>query len=245
MDWLLRLGKRLNRTPLHPQWIANRYHRLSRMALEGARDSIVLDIGSGDSSQERLKKAPGCRVYKIDYPLTHARYNNPPDVFGDAQALPFASASVDCALLLEVIEHVAHADRAIGEVARILKPGGSLYISAPFSYPIHDAPSDYRRFTLYGMNHMLTSNGLCPVTTIQHGNPFTTSIQLFNLSILDAIDSIRQRNMLIAWLALPVAYPLCLLMNLLAAPFLLMPWKGRLCLGYFVIARRNEDDASE
>lgn len=47
----------------------------------------------------------------------------------DGTTLPFASAAFDGVLSHAVIEHVADADRYLGECARVLKPGGWMYLS--------------------------------------------------------------------------------------------------------------------
>jgi 2-polyprenyl-3-methyl-5-hydroxy-6-metoxy-1,4-benzoquinol methylase len=51
----------------------------------------------------------------------------------DGQALPFSDASFDMVLSHAVIEHVADASRYLRELARVLKPGGFMYLStAPY-----------------------------------------------------------------------------------------------------------------
>jgi ubiquinone/menaquinone biosynthesis C-methylase UbiE len=45
--------------------------------------------------------------------------------------LPFADASFDCVIISEVLEHLGEDDRALAEIARILKPGGTLAASVP------------------------------------------------------------------------------------------------------------------
>jgi ubiquinone/menaquinone biosynthesis C-methylase UbiE len=45
------------------------------------------------------------------------------------EALPFADGEFDLVLSTQVIEHVPHADAAIRELARVLRPGGTLVIS--------------------------------------------------------------------------------------------------------------------
>ena len=52
-------------------------------------------------------------------------------VKGDALELPYADASFDCVIASEILEHVPEDDRAIGELVRVLKPGGSLAITVP------------------------------------------------------------------------------------------------------------------
>ncbi|MBP2455414.1 class I SAM-dependent methyltransferase [Mycolicibacterium lutetiense] len=52
-------------------------------------------------------------------------------VKGDALDLPYPDASFDCVIASEILEHVPQDERAIAELVRILKPGGSLAITVP------------------------------------------------------------------------------------------------------------------
>jgi len=47
------------------------------------------------------------------------------------QGLPYPSESFDVVLLVEVIEHLENHRTAIGELARVLKPGGILILTTP------------------------------------------------------------------------------------------------------------------
>jgi ubiquinone/menaquinone biosynthesis C-methylase UbiE len=49
----------------------------------------------------------------------------------DACALPFAAASFDLVVSSECIEHVARPLRALDEMARVLRPGGTLAVTTP------------------------------------------------------------------------------------------------------------------
>lgn len=76
-------------------------------------------------------------------------------VIGDALALGIGSDAVDVVLCTEVLEHLPEPQRAIDEMFRVLKPGGTLLLTTRFLFPIHDAPHDYFRFTKYGLRHLL------------------------------------------------------------------------------------------
>jgi SAM-dependent methyltransferase len=54
---------------------------------------------------------------------------------GDCLALPFAAASFDTVVCSEVLEHLERAEIALGEIARVLKPGGKLAVSVPRYWP--------------------------------------------------------------------------------------------------------------
>jgi SAM-dependent methyltransferase len=59
------------------------------------------------------------------------RYPWLPLLRGDAAALPIRNASVDAVMLLDVLEHVPNPAATVGEVHRILRPGGYLVLSVP------------------------------------------------------------------------------------------------------------------
>jgi SAM-dependent methyltransferase len=52
---------------------------------------------------------------------------------GSLLALPFADASFDCALCLDVLEHLRYDDQpqALSELHRVIAPGGGLFVSVP------------------------------------------------------------------------------------------------------------------
>ena len=63
----------------------------------------------------------------------HRRGGGPAYARAGAAALPFARASFDAAVACLVFEHIADVDDAIGEVARVLAPGGrfALFLNHP------------------------------------------------------------------------------------------------------------------
>jgi SAM-dependent methyltransferase len=52
-------------------------------------------------------------------------------VKGDALDLPYADGTFDCVIASEILEHVPEDDRAIAELVRVLKPGGTLAVTVP------------------------------------------------------------------------------------------------------------------
>ncbi len=73
------------------------------------------------------------------------------DVVADAAALPFRDGSFDAVLCEVVLEHVAEPTRVIAETHRALKPGGRFFFIAPFLFPYHGHPADYRRWSRDGL----------------------------------------------------------------------------------------------
>ena len=50
---------------------------------------------------------------------------------GDIECLPHPTGSFDLVVSCETIEHVPDPQRALGELARVLRPGGRLYLTCP------------------------------------------------------------------------------------------------------------------
>ncbi|OGY90189.1 MAG: hypothetical protein A3B30_04375 [Candidatus Komeilibacteria bacterium RIFCSPLOWO2_01_FULL_52_15] len=72
-------------------------------------------------------------------------------VIADTVRTPFATNSVDVVVCNEVIEHVERPEELAREIARIVTPGGSVYLTMPFLYPFHASPSDFSRWTEPGV----------------------------------------------------------------------------------------------
>jgi SAM-dependent methyltransferase len=79
------------------------------------------------------------------------------DLLADATFLPFADGTFDVTCSEQVIEHVEDPYKMASELMRITKPGGLIYIGAPFMYPLHPSPRDYTRWTYDGYFSLLQS----------------------------------------------------------------------------------------
>lgn len=56
-------------------------------------------------------------------------------VRGSVYHLPFEKGEFDCVIISEVLEHLTDDARALGELSRVLKPGGVLAVSVPRQGP--------------------------------------------------------------------------------------------------------------
>ena len=101
----------------------------------------LIELGCGAAALARalLERYPGCRVSGLEVDQRqHAKNLAAPQpglhfVAAGAQAIPFADASFDLALMLKSLHHVPLPllEQALAEVARVLRPGGHLYVSEP------------------------------------------------------------------------------------------------------------------
>jgi ubiquinone/menaquinone biosynthesis C-methylase UbiE len=65
------------------------------------------------------------------------------DIISDITKIPLENSSFDAVLCSEVLEHVPDPIAALKELHRILKPGGTIIITAPFASLTHFAPFHY------------------------------------------------------------------------------------------------------
>lgn len=139
-------------------WPAIEQAVASALAGRQRADLVVIDLGCG--AQPYADLFAGTRLIGVDRSGDDAT----PDLIADVLQLPLASACADLVFCSQVIEHVTDPPRLLAECARLLKPGGTLVLSGPFYWPLHEQPHDYFRFTPHGMAHLLRSHGLQAVT---------------------------------------------------------------------------------
>lgn len=70
----------------------------------------------------------------------------------NAEKLPFKKESFDLVLCLETFEHAEKPWLLAKEIERVVKKSGTIIVSSQQNFPIHKHPSDYFRFTPYGLS---------------------------------------------------------------------------------------------
>ncbi len=110
-------------------------------------DVLDLATGSGDLALALHKKVPTARVVGADFclpMLMEARKKGVPHlVQADALALPFADAAFDVLTIAFGLRNMENWQKALGEMARVLRPGGHVLI-LDFSVPKPPLRSLYR-----------------------------------------------------------------------------------------------------
>lgn len=122
--------------------------------------SPILELGPGpEFDLTDTLRAEGRDVWTAD--VAPAR-SGPQDIDLsdqiDSDYLPFEAHSLGTVLAREVLEHVAELPLMLQELDRIIMPGGRLWFSAPFIFPLHDFDTgDYWRITAPGWEHLFRS----------------------------------------------------------------------------------------
>jgi len=65
----------------------------------------------------------------------------------------------------EVLEHVKDPGMALEALLNFVAPGGTLIVTVPFGFPVHNFPADYWRFTPDGLRLLLSNVGFKSITT--------------------------------------------------------------------------------
>jgi len=76
------------------------------------------------------------------------------DIVADLQHLPLPDESADAVYMSGVLEHLRDPVSVVGEIHRVLKPGGAVYADVVFVNRYHTAPGDYQRLTLDGLREL-------------------------------------------------------------------------------------------
>ncbi|HXF47118.1 MAG TPA: class I SAM-dependent methyltransferase [Burkholderiaceae bacterium] len=114
------------------------------------------------------------------------------EVVGIGESLPFRDASFDLVICTQVLNYVSSPPRVIGEIHRVLKPGGTLYLSTPAIFP---SMHDHRwSFTPEGLRVLLTD--FSAVEIVPEGGSIAGLFRTVNVFFETFVRSDRARQVL-------------------------------------------------
>lgn len=130
----------------------------------------VLDVGCGTGAVMEFLLRQGYQVEGIDInaaALTYCARKGLAVKQGTIDQLPFPDNSFTMVFALDVLEHLSRRDLALGEVKRVLKPGGLFLATVPahqFLFSYHDRAAHHvKRYSWNDLKQELTT-----AFTIQH-----------------------------------------------------------------------------
>jgi SAM-dependent methyltransferase len=145
-------------------------------------DARVLDVGAGPCRYREL--FAHCRYESQDF----AQYEGSEqgafsdrgvwqygriDYVCDATDIPVATGTYDAVLCTEVLEHVPEPIAVVRELARILKPGGRLCLTAPLGSGLHQEPFHfYGGYTPHWYDRFLSEAGFTRISVEPNGGFF-------------------------------------------------------------------------
>ncbi|MFC5195458.1 class I SAM-dependent methyltransferase [Bizionia hallyeonensis] len=121
----------------------------------------LLDVGCGEMPYKNtvLENKTINEYVGIDIKSDIYQKNSQPDLYWDGQSLPIENNKFDCALLIEVLEHVPKPEIVLKEICRVLHKDGYLAITVPFLWNLHDVPNDEYRYTPFALKRILEDSG--------------------------------------------------------------------------------------
>lgn len=136
----------------------------------------LLDVGCGTKPYRKLFNVTGYVGLDIDSESTQKR--GIADYLYDGEKFPFRDADFDSILCNQVLEHVFNPDDFLGEISRVLKPGGKLLLTVPFVWDEHEQPYDFARYSSFGLQALLEKQGF---KVLQHKKLAADASILFQL----------------------------------------------------------------
>ncbi|MCC6629080.1 MAG: class I SAM-dependent methyltransferase [Chloroflexi bacterium] len=148
---------------------------------------LLLGCGAGRHVRAIRRERPDLTVHGSDLSLTGVReatrYRDGAHyTVADALALPYCDAAFDSVVLFDLLEHVPDVERALDEIARVLRPGGIFHGFVPceaqpgtlFAWlwpagpvPIHRWKRDHvghiQQLTVAQVDGLCRARGLVPV----------------------------------------------------------------------------------
>ncbi|MGH7436421.1 MAG: class I SAM-dependent methyltransferase [Polyangiaceae bacterium] len=159
----------------HLRWKVDVTRRQPRVA--AARS--ILDVGCGHGLVLEALRAPGRRLCGVEMSPGAAASLVARGIEGhsadlEADRLPFRDGEFDVAVCYDVIEHVFSPGRLVGEIRRVVRPGGTLLLCVP------------NTLNLFNRLVFLSGRFVDIMDTSHHGDElFSNHIRLFSKSLFD------------------------------------------------------------
>ncbi len=194
---------------------------------------VVYDLGCGTRPYEKEILAVADRYIGVDWPNTvHGLHA---DIVANLnKPLPIDNNVADSVILLQVLEHLCEPRVVLSEAFRILKRGGSIYVTVPFQWWVHEAPHDYFRYTRHGLEHLLSQAGFVDVVVTPSTGFWTMWFLKFNYQTARYVRGPRPIRIFARLLLIPLWFA-----GQVVAPFLdRVDFNDTETAGYYATARK-------
>ncbi|KKS94866.1 MAG: Methyltransferase type 11 [Candidatus Collierbacteria bacterium GW2011_GWB1_44_6] len=152
-----------------------------RAAVEVIKDSIgiprkVLEVGSRQAYNQNELADVRDFFEKSTYVGLDMQEGPGVDIVASGNSMPFPDKSFDLVLCLETLEHADKPWLVCAEIERVLRPKGIAIVSSQQNFPIHKHPSDYFRYTPFGLKSLFP--GLQSKLVFSISPPFDDEVKL-------------------------------------------------------------------
>jgi SAM-dependent methyltransferase len=156
------------------------------------------------------------------------------DIYYDGTTIPFDSCTFHGVICTQVLEHVARPRNLVGEIHRVLKPGGWFLFSVPFVWQEHEEPNDFFRYSRYGIKELAEKFTI--ISQQEDTNAIETIAILTNIFIMgNLVPPYRYCSSLAA---ATICFPIQMVSTLLGK---CLPDNGKLYLNRVCLARKMEE----
>jgi len=163
-------------TVLNSEIIVTELARFLRRHYGHTRGEVLLDLGAGVKPYAPMYEQCFTRCVSAD--VAYSQHDvSTVDALAPADDLPFDDGTFDCVLCTEVLEHCSEPAAVMAEIARVLRPGGQVFLTTPFMAALHEMPHDYYRYTPSALRHLAQSAGL-DVTSIRSRGDYVAMLLL-------------------------------------------------------------------
>jgi len=160
-DWCAGSTEQYNRDFYDHCWRAASLVPMPGVAVPDGPRRLTVEVGCG--LRPRVALADGVFVDVSPAACAKLRAAGARVTRASAQALPFASASIGCLLLFDVLEHVDDDHSVVAEAARVLMHGGVFVVSTPLhAHAWHDydrVVGHARRYEPLALIDLFTGSG--------------------------------------------------------------------------------------
>ena len=143
----------------------------------------LLDVGCGKMPYKKyiLENSSVEKYIGLDIDTAIDYKGEKPDFFWDGTNMPFEDNVFNTVLLTEVLEHCPYPEIVLAEIYRVLKPGGTVFFTVPFLWPLHEVPHDAYRYTPWSLQRHLENTGFSEIEITALGGWHLSLAQMLGL----------------------------------------------------------------
>lgn len=118
----------------------------------------LVDLGCGTAPYKEFFLHYADKYIGVDW--TNTLHSSKADVISDLnKKINLEDNFADTIVSLSVMEHLCEPQIFLNESYRILKQDGTIILSIPWMWRIHEAPYDYFRYTPFGLKYIFEKAG--------------------------------------------------------------------------------------